>query len=482
MKSSDTLLILDLGSSSVRALLFDGNAQLITGGMARREHRFVTSAPGESSADADALRLLAEACIAEVLQHPAARDLRAMGMATFVGNVLGVGEDGTPVTPVYTYADTRCAEDASRLRAEWDASAIHTRTGCPLHSAYLPARLTWLRRTQPALEARCARFADLGTYCLQRWSGERDAPCSPSVASWSGLLARATADWDASLIAALGLGDRLPRIATTPLMLDMLAQQHPALRGVPCYPALGDGAAANLGAGAYEPGIAALTIGTTAALRVIDPAPLPFVPPGLWGYRLDETHHLIGGATSEGGSIHDWLRATLHLPDVDALEAALMDAVPDAHGLTILPLLAGERSPGYALDATGIISGLRLATTPVEIAQAALESVALRLALIAERLGEMRQIMVSGGALERSRAWAQMMADALDRPLTMLAEHELTARGAALWLRARSGGRRWEDSPPSVREVIAPRPHGAQALRAARARQTALYERAGFAH
>ena len=91
MKSSDTLLILDLGSSSVRALLFDGNAQLITGGMARREHRFVTSAPGESSADADALRLLAEACIAEVLQHPAARDLRAMGMATFVGNVLGVG-------------------------------------------------------------------------------------------------------------------------------------------------------------------------------------------------------------------------------------------------------------------------------------------------------------------------------------------------------------------------------------------------------
>lgn len=499
-------LILDIGSSSVRTLLFNGDVRLVPGSVARRAHRFTTHTPGESTADANALLALAEACLAETLAHPAAARLSAVGMTTFVSNVLELDARGNPITPIYTYADSRCADDVRALRQTLNADEVHQRTGCPLHTAYLPARLRWLRRTQAELYARCAEFVDLGTYLQRRWSGRADAGCGISVASWSGLLARATGDWDVPLVAALDLVGKLPPISVDALPLDALAARHPALRGVPCYPVLGDGAAANLGAGADAPGIAALTAGTTAALRVIEQGdsmqvwrakplhehnilntPSPYtergsggeVPPldkALWSYRLDESHHLIGGATSEGGNIYDWLRATLQLPDQEALEQALADAAPDAHGLTLLPLLAGERSPGYAPDATGAISGLRLGTTPIDIAQAALESVALRLALIAERLGDLTQIMTSGGALERSPAWTQMFADALDRPLTLLSEGELTARGAALWVRAQRTGRDWSELPPTVRGIVHPRPQGVLALRAARERQMRLYE------
>src|SRR5262249_47742683 len=149
---------------------------------------------------------------------------------------------------------------------------------------------------------------------------------------------------------------------------------------------VGDGAAANIGCGCADESHIALTVGTTAALRLVSGDILPTVPPGMWGYRVDGTHHLMGGATSEGGNIFSWARDTLRLDEGDDLDSTLMSRSPDAHSLTFLPLLAGERSPGWAAGATGSIVGLRLSTTPVDILQAALEGVALRLSLILEQL------------------------------------------------------------------------------------------------
>lgn len=256
------------------------------------------------------------------------------------------------------------------------------------------------------------------------------------------------------------------------------AQRWPVLRDVPFFLAIGDGAAANVGSGAIEPGMAALTVGTTAAVRIISTEAAPPVPTGLWSYRVDAVHHLIGGATSEGGNIFQWLRETLQLPSDSELEKALSTCTPDAHGLTFLPLLAGERSPGWALNATGTIHGIRLSTQPLDLAQAALEGVALRLATIAQQLDtRLERVMASGAALEKSPAWVQMMADALARPIALLAETELAARGIALLLLAAQEGQALTDSPPRIKHIVEPREEGIQALKQARDRQRALYTR-----
>jgi len=477
-----TVLVIDLGSSSVRALLFDDAARPIPGAEASRHHSFTTTPPGAATADAAELRSLTEGCIDEALQHPAAAEIAVVGMDTFVGNVLGVDGENQAVTPVFTYADTRSAEDVECLRDTVDVEDAHQRTGCVNHTAYLPGRVSWLRRAEPALFQSVVSWIDFGTYLYRHWFG--DAACSYSVASWSGLLNRSTLDWDKEWLQALDLDEsRFPRLADyndlKSGLLPDYASRWPQLRDVPFCLAVGDGAAANVGSGCVDESCIALTVGTTAALRIVTTNRVQPIPSGLWSYRLDEQHHLVGGATTEGGNIFQWAQDTLSL-DED-VEAQLARREPDSHGLTFLPLLGGERSPGWSANATGTITGLRLSTTPLDILQAALEGVALRLSLIAEQLKTVADhdytVIGGGGALVASPAWAQMVANALGRPIQITREPEITAQGVAILALRAVGKAELSDFPLEISHDVQPDENGVKLMQAARDRQLALYEK-----
>lgn len=454
-----TLLIIDVGSSSVRALLMDETTEHIA--LARREHRF--------SRDPDHLRTLVESCIDEVL--PRGHDITAVGMATFAGNFLGVDADNTPLTPLYTYADTDSGADAAALLQAYDLETVHARTGCRIHPAYHPATLHRLRRTHPDTVARVAHWPDVATYCYTTWFG-RAVPCSYSIASWSGMLHRQALAWDSMWLAALGLTPaHLPALADFDAVQRGLsaryAERWPPLRDVPFYLAVGDGAAANIGAGGTSAKHPVLTIGTTAALRTITTT-AENLSTGLWAYRVDAARHLVGGATNEGGNIFTWARETLRLDD-DQIEHGLQK--PREHGLTVLPLLAGERSPGYAVDATGTLHGLRLQTSPEDIVYALLEGVALRLRVIYDLMGRPgTAVLASGGALENSPAWAQLVADALGVPLHQVAAREATANGVARLITQST-------TPPAIKTTISPRAEMAASIESLLARQQALYDR-----
>jgi gluconokinase len=475
-----TVLVIDLGSSSVRALLFDDKACPIDGAQVKQTHDFASQPPGASTADAEQLRRLTEMCLDDILQHPQARDIRAVGMATFVGNLVGVDADGHAMTPVYTYADTQCADDVAMLRSKIDERDAHQRTGCVHHAAYHPSKLHWLKRTQPALFEQVRCWTDIGTVLYRQWFG-RDVPCSYSVASWSGLLNREGLTWDREWLDLLGISpDAFAPLADFNAaergLTEPYAKRWPVLANVPFYLALGDGAAANVGSGAVDENTIALTVGTTAALRMLSPIPARPIPDGLWCYRLDATTHLLGGATTEGGNIFQWASATLQVPEGEALETALASREPDAHGLTFLPLLAGERSPGWNANATGTVAGLRLSTAPLDILQAALEGVALRLSVIADQLaGTGVEIVAGGGALERSQVWKQMMANAFNRPLHLLGDTEITAKGVAAVVLNDLGVYPLAANRANVRKVIVPQPRYVERYRAARERQQALY-------
>jgi gluconokinase len=171
----------------------------------------------------------------------------------------------------------------------------------------------------------------------------------------------------------------------------------------------------------------------------------------------------------------------LSLPDADSLSAELARREPDGHGLVFLPLLGGERSPGWAGDATGAIAGLRLSTSALDILQAAYEGVALRLALTAEQLKSLSQdtnpVMAGGGALAASPVWIQTIANAMNRTIHQVAEAEITARGAAI-LALRALGRCTLTSfPPAVDRIVQPDPEHVAILRKALARQVQLYQK-----
>ena len=459
-------LTIDVGSSSVRVLLLDAQATPIPGASAQHAHKFSANA----TADAIHLRELVETCIDTVLAHPAASAIQAVGMATFVGNLLGVDAANTPITPVFTYADRRSHADATALAQTHTHERVHARTGCRIHPAYHPAKLHWLQRTQPQTVATVHRWLDFATYCYQTWFGQ-DVPCSYSVASWSGLLNGLT--WDAEWLEVLNLSaESLPTLADFDTvqqgLTDSYADRWSLLGQTPFYLAVGDGAAANIGTGGLTSDAPVLTVGTTAAMRVVTPS-RGDPPISLWAYRVDADRHLIGGATSEGGNIFAWARDTLKL-DLASLEDALLTREPGAHALTVLPLLAGERSPGYQAGATGTLHGLRLDTTPLDMIHALLEGVALRLRHIYDLLDSPDDgILASGGALMNSPAWAQIIADALGVPLHLVQVPEATARGIAILLGA--------IHHPAPQRIITPRAASTQHMAALLHAQQQLYKR-----
>src|SRR5206468_10349206 len=112
--------------------------------------------------------------------------------------------------------------------------------------------------------------------------------------------------------------------------------------------------------------------------------------------------------------------------------AGLADREPAAHGLVFLPYLGGERALGWDADRRGSIQGLSFATTPLDIAQAALEAVCYLLGDVVDAIGGVESVVATGGALLASPDWTQILADVLGRPVEVSGVPEGSARGAAL--------------------------------------------------
>ncbi|MDE2818428.1 MAG: FGGY-family carbohydrate kinase [Chloroflexota bacterium] len=478
-----TLLVIDLGSSSVRTLLFDDGARLIEGAVCSRKHDFETDHDGKAEANADHLRALTEACLDDILTHPAAESIAAAGMASFAGNWLGVDANGRARTPVLTYADTRGRSAIAGLRQRLGGAldAYHQATGCFIHPAYFPAQYAYMKEFHSRSLEQVRRISDIGGYLYRHWFG-REAPISYSLASWSGLLGTRGLGWHFDFIRQLlgaDLLERLPDLADFDAcqvgLADAYAGRWTQLRGVPFFLALGDGAVANLGSGAVDARRIALTIGTTSALRVVTRRDR--LPDGLWRYLVCQGMPLVGGATSEGGNVYQWGVEELGL-DTASLNARLSEARPDQHRLTVLPLIAGERSPGWQSDASGTIHGIRRSTSKLDIMQAQLEAVAIRLSMIFDQLkSEESAVIAGGGALGSSPAWAQMIADAFNAPIQLLDQAEITARGVALLLRNWLDGTALDADPPRISRILRPNPDHALIYQAARARQVDLYQR-----
>lgn len=435
------ILALDVGTSSARALLFDRRGRALAGIQARVSYTPRTTQDGGSELNPQ--RLFAAVCdVLDGCLHragPRATEIRGVATSMFWHSLIGTGPDGKPLTPCYTWADLRSDGDARELRQKLDESAVHARTGCPLHPTFFPARLRWLVTRHPEMFARAHAWGGFWEYLTLRLFGH--ATSSLSMASGSGLLDQARCAWDAEALAISMIDEgRLFPLADLDAPLRGLrttfARRWPPLARMPWFPAVGDGACANIGSGCVSPERVGLTLGTSGALRIVTETEPGTVPWGLWRYRVDRRRSVVGGALSEGGNVVAWCRETLRLPAPRAAERAIARLAADGHGLTVLPFFAGERSPGWSGRARAAILGLSLSHRPAHILKAAMEAVAYRFALLYDLLRGLaapsHEIVASGGALAGSPVWCQILSDVLGRPITLSPQAEASSRGAAL--------------------------------------------------
>jgi gluconokinase len=481
------ILGLDIGTSGVRAALFDEKGREISDASVRINSRTLTLGTG-AFVDPDILleqvAQTLDALFANL--YDTIHRIELVSVSCFWHSLLGIDDAERPTTPVLGWSDTRAAAATQFLRTTLDEARFHARTGCRFHPSYWPAKLLRLKESEPETWTRTTRWLSFSEYLALKFFGE--TTISVSMASGTALLDQRTCEWDMELLRALDVpGEKLPEVVTSTRSLQNLNYEYavrwPQLSEARLLPAIGDGAANNIGEGCVSADTVALMIGTSGAMRVlVEDSPPDQLPAALWCYRADRRRIVIGGALSDGGSLYNWIRdSMLFGEDTQSINDELQNLPPDGHGLTVLPFWLGERSPGWNTNARGGIFGTTLTTRPIEILRAAMEAVAYRFALVAnalDRFAPNARLVASGQALRLSPTWAQIISDVLGRPLVLSERTEASARGAAL-LALEAAGKidSIDDVPASVMTTFEPDMSSHARYQEGLKRQQQLYDR-----
>jgi gluconokinase len=430
------VLGVDIGTTSAKAVAFDADGAVLGDGEARYE--LLEPAPGQAVQDPEAVLAGARDAVRAAVAETRA-EISGVAFSSAMHGLLALGDRDEPITPLITWADMRAAEQATRLRAEH--FELHGATGTPLHPMSPLAKLCWFAEREPETFAAARRWVALKELLLARWSG--DWVIDHSCASGTGLLDLRRLDWHEGALAVAGvrrdqLSRPVPATHVLPLRDDVAADL--GLRpGTPLVAGGGDGPLANLGLGAVDPGVAACSIGTSGALRVVVEHPETDPLGRVFCYALTPGRWIVGGAINSGGVVLEWAGDAL-APDLGphaqkALLALAAEAPPGSDGLLMLPYLLSERAPHWSATARGAYVGLTRAHRREHLVRAALEGVCQQLAIVLASVRdaghEIRELRATGG-FARSPLWRQMLADVLGMEIGFAAGHEGSAFGAAL--------------------------------------------------
>jgi gluconokinase len=428
---------IDIGTTSAKAGAFDPDgretgAQEVAYPLLEPEPGWAVQEPGVVI---DAVVAAARAAIAA---SPA--DVAGLSFSTAMHSVVGLDARDRPLTQVVTWADQRAAPQAERLRRE--RPGLHGATGTPLHPMTPLTKLVWFRENAPDVFARAKRWVGVKELVVHRLTGEWLT--DHSTASGTGLLALGTREYEPEALEVAGVSaDQLPAVAPTKHIMSLSAEGAKALGcspGLPLVLGAGDGPLANLGVGAVRPGVAACSIGTSGALRLMVEKPVIDRQGRVFCYALTEDRWVVGGAINNGGVVLQWAHDAL-APELtgDDVERTLMDiaaqAPPGSDRLLMLPYLLSERAPHWSTLPRGAYVGLTRAHRREHLVRAAIEGVCQQMALV---LGSLRdagntvsEIRATGG-FARSALWRQMLCDALGQPVGFPEGHQGSGFGAAL--------------------------------------------------
>lgn len=428
---------LDIGTTSVKACLFDRIGNLVSHG----ERMIVTQYPQQGWAQQDAAKIerLAVQAVREAVSKAAIdrEQLIAIGFSAAMHSLVPVNEQGLPLSPAYIWADGRGTEQADRMTDE-KRSRLYAKTGTPIHPMTPFMKLLWMKEEHDEAYLQASYFMSIKEYVIHCWFGKRIIDYS--MASATGLFNPSALDWDEELLELAGISaDQLSEIVPpTTLLGDLkadIAEQMGLSPSVCFVIGAADGQLSNLGTGALLPGEVAVTVGTSGAIRQFAREAKVSQSGETFCYSFTNDSYIIGGPTNNGGIALQWLKQLLD--DSSSYESFLAEAdqsPPGAEGLLFLPYINGERAPLWNQRARGNFFGMTMTHAKAHYVRAVLEGITFNLYQIGRALeklaGPPKQIYVSGG-LARSPIWLQMMADVFNAAIYVSENHDSAAWGAA---------------------------------------------------
>lgn len=353
----------------------------------------------------------------------------AMAVAAQQHGMVTLDGAGEVVRPALLWNDTRSAQDAADLVAEWGGpQAWADAVGSVPVASFTISKVRWLARQEPTLAARVARVLLPHDWLTWRLAGRPDvATTDRGDVSGTGYWSPAAGDYRLDLLElAFGRAYDVPRVAAPHEIVGE------TMSGIALAPGTGDNMGAALGVGA-RPGDVVVSLGTSGTAFAVADAPTAD-PSGEVAGFADATGRFLPLVCTLNAARVFSAAAAMIGTDIDGATRAALEAAPGCGGLVLLPYLDGERTPNLP-DATGSILGLtREAMTPANLARASIEGMLCGLADAVDALRAQgvvpARIMLVGGAAANP-AVQEVATTVFDLPVVVPPPGEYVADGAA---------------------------------------------------
>ena len=454
------ILALDAGTTNVKAILVDQQANVLARSSIPLSIDFPKIGWVEQSADAvwDAARQALEGCLAQGAGH----EVVALGISNQRETLVAWNRaNGKPVAPCIVWQCRRSAEICQALRQKGLEETIRAKTGLQVDPLFPSGKVQWLLENRPEVR----KLAEAGDLCLgtvDAWlvwnlTGGKRFVTDYSNASRTQLFNLAKGAWDPELLTLFGVpASALPEVVASNEPLGDAVQV--AGRSIPICGILGDSHAALLGHGVLERGKVKATYGTGSSLMTLCEGP----EGGETGisntiaWKFDRIQYAYEGNITVTGSGLSW---ALSLTDFKDLEPAvkLATELENNGNVYFVPALAGLGAPHWDEKARGAIVGLSFGSRKEHVVRAALEAIAFQVKDVFDAMQKaaarrLETLLTDGGASKND--WLmQFQADVLDRQVLRSQTAELSGLGAAY--AAGLGCGFWR-STDEVAKVVAP--------------------------
>jgi len=440
-KSQEYIIGIDIGTGSAKAIAMDSKGTII----ANSQIFYPTQTPHPGFAEQDPeiiLKAFAD-CIKKIISDVKYPPV-SISLSSAMHSLMAMDKNNQPITSLITWEDTRSGNIAQRIRKLPEAENLYKTTGTPIHSMTPLCKIIWLKENAPEIFKDAFKFISIKEFIWYKLFKVYEI--DHSIASATGLFDIKNLKWNNFSLQLCAINSsQLSEIVPTNFLRKDFNSSIASLLNISsdtffCIGA-SDGCLANVGSYAVEKGTAALTIGTSGAVRIASPKPIFDFASMSFNYLLDEKTFICGGPVNNGGNVVQWLfeailnNANPSDEDYKNLFKIIDTIPPGSKGLIFLPYLFGERAPVWDEKSSGIFFGIKSSHTHAFFLRATLEGICYSMNQVLEIVESSTEKIVQlnvGGGFIHSKTWMHILSDITGKKLCVIETEDSSAIGAAL--------------------------------------------------
>ncbi len=431
----------DIGTSNIKVIAFKNDTEVLQSETA--SCTTIRSSSQKMEQDPEQILQSVNNLLKKVITQLEGKPVAGICFSAAMHSIMAVDDHNRPLTNAILWGDTRSMRQCNRLKENGMAEKLYRQTGVPLHPALPLCKIMWLKENEPGIFKQTHKFISLKEYFFFQWFGKYIT--DHSIAGATGMQDIHCLQWSEAALQVAGIREeqmsQIVPVTHAETQLTGSYRKYFGIENIPFIIGSSDGCLANTGSGVCNADEAALTIGTSGAVRTTITAPALNEEATLFCYPLLKDVFIKGGAVNNGGNVLSWFagnfmnRKLSSESDYALLveQAHTVDA--GANGLLFLPYLQGERAPLWDAAARGVFFGMNNLHRQPHFVRAVLEGINYALydvfCELTKHHDPVKTIFASGGFVQ-SVPWVQMVSDIFDKEVVISNQADASATGAAL--------------------------------------------------